>query len=427
MPFYLQMDGVDDRIVVPYGIPVDEIIMDVKIISKANYAKYLNGYFQWHGGKYEQWISPYTKVFTDGVEKVNGTDFIPLNQRVLIRVLRTPGTTGGGTEVIFANNTAGSGALNGIIYSVRYLSAGVTTAYYDMTKGNVQDQSGNGRHATLVGGTFVDDGTSAGTVQSGQSTISGATTTSASAQAIRQSNAAMNASSLAYADGVPIRLTSGAISGVGVLSASATVGSQVLAQALIAGKAQVSPTAIPVKIGVASVAGVSNVNSAPNKLAQGFGAISGQSAVSISVGNQSLASAIIGGLSGVSTSAIRQAIGDANYAGKADVNAQGVRILLSDSGIDVDGDIRTQAQRLLNGAADLAGISGASAGGIRILASPAQVSGSSAVSVFIGNRYVQLIPIAVNINRGEVIMANINRISEHLAEIKRKEALQVRI
>ena len=44
------------------------------------------------------------------------------------------------------------------IYSIKLYNGTTLFAHYDMTTGTVQDQSGNGRHAKLVGGTWVQDG-----------------------------------------------------------------------------------------------------------------------------------------------------------------------------------------------------------------------------------------------------------------------------
>jgi hypothetical protein len=57
---------------------------------------------------------------------------------------------------IFANNTGGEN-YKGKIYSIKcYNANNVLIANYDMSTGTVQDQSGNGNHATLNGGAWLD-------------------------------------------------------------------------------------------------------------------------------------------------------------------------------------------------------------------------------------------------------------------------------
>jgi hypothetical protein len=47
--------------------------------------------------------------------------------------------------------------LKGNIYKITCYLSGSVVVMYDMSTGTVQDQSGNGRHATLAGGTWVED------------------------------------------------------------------------------------------------------------------------------------------------------------------------------------------------------------------------------------------------------------------------------
>jgi len=55
------------------------------------------------------------------------------------------------------------GGFTGRLYDVKYYNGATLVAHYDMSTGTVQDVSGNGNHATLTGGTWVDDGAGGGT------------------------------------------------------------------------------------------------------------------------------------------------------------------------------------------------------------------------------------------------------------------------
>jgi hypothetical protein len=57
---------------------------------------------------------------------------------------------------IFARDNLSS-YMKGIIYDIKFYNGETVVAHYDMRTGTVQDQSGNGNHATLVGGQFVDE------------------------------------------------------------------------------------------------------------------------------------------------------------------------------------------------------------------------------------------------------------------------------
>jgi hypothetical protein len=98
--------------------------------------------------------APIWKEFiVDGVTKtgLNAT-LIPRNIRTTVKfTLNNAGTD----DVNIFSSYQNTGPMKGKIYSVKFYNAGALVASYDMTKGNVQDQSGNGKHATLVGGTWV--------------------------------------------------------------------------------------------------------------------------------------------------------------------------------------------------------------------------------------------------------------------------------
>lgn len=157
---YLQMDGVDDVVymtVSPSLLVIDEVIIDCEVTVRAAFDKYFSsshtGFLQRNGTSQDQWNGSVTAVYVDGVLGANNTAFVPLNKRIIIRIIATPASNN--YFYFFANNGSGSGATAGKLYNATLKSGGVTVGHYDFTLGNVQDQSGNGRHATLTGGTWV--------------------------------------------------------------------------------------------------------------------------------------------------------------------------------------------------------------------------------------------------------------------------------
>ncbi|OME86913.1 hypothetical protein BK120_08295 [Paenibacillus sp. FSL A5-0031] len=160
MAYYLQMDGVDDDGLTPV-FNWDEVVMDFSASPIANFSKYLSvnfNYIQFNSGVIDSYAG-FNSVYVNGALVTNSTDFVPNDVRIMMRGLRTASNH---SAQIFKQTGAG-GYMRGKLYSVRFLLAGVTQAHYDMTLGNVQDQSGNSRHLTLTGGTWVDDGIPTGT------------------------------------------------------------------------------------------------------------------------------------------------------------------------------------------------------------------------------------------------------------------------
>ncbi|OMF35277.1 hypothetical protein BK133_11275 [Paenibacillus sp. FSL H8-0548] len=161
MAYYLQMDGVDDRLVLP-SMTFTEIIIDFKVNSKDNFERYWSlplgaEFFQVASGAVnDQWSAGVSAVYRDGVSQTNLTPVMTIGVRSVVRSVIGSAKTA--ILSIFANGTGN--IAHGDIYDVKIYNGAVLQAHYDIAQGNVQDQSGNGRHATLVGGTWVDDGPS---------------------------------------------------------------------------------------------------------------------------------------------------------------------------------------------------------------------------------------------------------------------------
>lgn len=243
MAYYLSLDGVDDCVYYSTALTFDEIIIDCEVLSsRASFDKYIgthaSGFLQRNGSSQDQWSGNWSSVYVDGILKTNNTNFVPTSQRITIRATGT--ATLNNFFVIFANNSVGSGAMPGKLYGVTVKNAGTIVAQYDMTLGNVQDQSGNGRHATLTGGTWVSEG---GTTHNGASSVQGVSTLSATATVI------------------PAAITGTAsLQGVATISATANVVSPSLTgSASLTGVGSVTATASVIRAGSASLQGVSTL------------------------------------------------------------------------------------------------------------------------------------------------------------------------
>ena len=166
MAYYLSMDGVDDKISTP-SMTVTEVILDVTLKTKGAFKKYwsiqgASDFFQVNGSSAENWSAGVSAVYKNGVAQTNSTNFMSVDTRATIRIVLASAQT---NFNFLANNLGISGYLNCYIHDAKFYNGATLQAHYDMTLGNVNDQSGNGRHATLTGGTWVDDGGS-GTVGS---------------------------------------------------------------------------------------------------------------------------------------------------------------------------------------------------------------------------------------------------------------------
>lgn len=178
MSYHLQMNGTSDVLYYnpnPVTFDWDELIIDCLISSKTAWDKYLSfsagtNYLQRNGSNQDSWNASNWTVYVNGATVTNNTDFIPLNTRITLRIVAASKTTNNNID-IFANNTAAAGAMPGNLYGVTLKNAGVEVFRWDLTLGNTQDQSGNGRNGTLVGGTWVNDGGASGTTYSEVDTI----------------------------------------------------------------------------------------------------------------------------------------------------------------------------------------------------------------------------------------------------------------
>lgn len=160
----MQMDGVDDRLQLP-SMTLTEIVLEMSAIRQTNAVKmYIDArtgisfcYLQSNTNGTDSW-STFNNVYVDGVAKTNNTTMIPENQKCTVRVVKTVA----GTDDVSIFSTYSGSANNfakGSLYNIKVYNGATLQAHYDMSTGTVQDISGNGNHATLNGGTWLDDGT----------------------------------------------------------------------------------------------------------------------------------------------------------------------------------------------------------------------------------------------------------------------------
>jgi hypothetical protein len=159
---YLQMDGVDDKLQLP-SMTFTEIRIDAVVTQAANAVNHyfldarigITAYVIFSGtGAYS--IAGFT-VYENDVSK-SGTSTVTTNVRTIYKFTRVAATD----DIMIFGRYTGTELLKGNIYDIKIYNGATMQAHYDMSTGTAQDQSGNGNHATLTGGTFVDDGTGGG-------------------------------------------------------------------------------------------------------------------------------------------------------------------------------------------------------------------------------------------------------------------------
>ena len=162
MSYYLQMDGVDDSFKTP-NIIFDRLIIDL-LPNRSESSGTTWYYFSFQNGTnyystatvdyYSHW-GGLSHFLVNGNQITNNSRRIIDNERSVLDLKMTASVT---TTVSFLSRFDNFGRMKGNIYDIKYYNGDVLTAHYDMSTGTVNDVSGNGNHATLIGGTWVDDG-----------------------------------------------------------------------------------------------------------------------------------------------------------------------------------------------------------------------------------------------------------------------------
>lgn len=156
MPFYLQMDGVDDYVKTPI-LTYTRVEIDLKkgVLLGRTYAADSASAVLSENAAGEEKRSSFTTISFNGVLGNGFNNIASAGQRGVLAgdiPVRTQ------TIYIFSNNSLQSTSfMDGELYSIKIYNGAALVAHYDMTLGHVLDQSGNGNHGTVVGGTFVSD------------------------------------------------------------------------------------------------------------------------------------------------------------------------------------------------------------------------------------------------------------------------------
>jgi hypothetical protein len=154
---YLSMDGVDDYIELNFSFTVDSIEIDGLFASNSS-SDYCMVY-DLLGGTTAREEFKYRGNGGGSSANPPSTGFIK-DERT---VLTTSGFSFSSTMANFFRKLTNLNYAQGNLYSIKLFNSGTLVAHYDMSTGTVDDISGNGNHATLNGGTWLDDGTGGGT------------------------------------------------------------------------------------------------------------------------------------------------------------------------------------------------------------------------------------------------------------------------
>ncbi|MGM0836055.1 MAG: hypothetical protein ACQEV7_07850 [Bacillota bacterium] len=162
MATYLYTDGVDDYLKTP-SLTFTEVIMDYKpkalnsgaLQYTVDCRELGSGYLYSSGDTGNESFGGWTTVYKNGIQVTSGANFVLPDERMTLRFLSTLQTT----PVTFFTRFTLMQYKRVELFDIKFYNGTTLIAHYDMTTGTVQDQSGNGRHATLTGGTWLDDGT----------------------------------------------------------------------------------------------------------------------------------------------------------------------------------------------------------------------------------------------------------------------------
>lgn len=153
---YLSMDGINDSLQLP-TMTLRRIVIDGFFPQQASNRILIDSRTGQTNG--------YVYANTDGSLTTAGATFQVTNyvmdarREVTFNAINNIDGSNNFTDnvTIFSNNSGGEYFM-GSIYSVKcYNASNTLVAHYDMSTGTTQDQTGNGNHATLNGGTWVTE------------------------------------------------------------------------------------------------------------------------------------------------------------------------------------------------------------------------------------------------------------------------------
>lgn len=289
MAYYLQLDGVDDYLQMT-GVAITDIYIDVVVkntggtlYNVANASDIPE--IKWNGSSFSQTgstIQHFTTTQTGSTDPAFSVAITP-NQRITVHAWNTTAWSGS-SSALGRTQWSASNYMAMNVYDVKMYNGATLVAHYDMSTQTVLDQSGNGRNATLTGGTWVTDSV---TTYTGSGTSSGTSTTTSATPILRkQANGTANGTSQASATPILRLQASGASNGTS--STTATIGA-VTQQGSGTSSGTSSVTAVPVLRGQASgtSAGMSSASASPALRLQASGVSNGISWTSLNLGGPS--------------------------------------------------------------------------------------------------------------------------------------------
>lgn len=172
MGYYIQFSGITTNLKTPV-LTFDRVVMDIlpepRLLALLGYQRYFTTNFNGvkssvyrnMAGKDKKENIPTIKM--NGVPFVIDTDSIAPNKRVVIEI-SYDGQPNTSESTLFADLGGLTDNLNGRLYDLKFFLGNRIVAHYNPEFKNVQDLSGNGKHATINSGTFVEDKTVMGNI-----------------------------------------------------------------------------------------------------------------------------------------------------------------------------------------------------------------------------------------------------------------------
>jgi hypothetical protein len=392
MAYYLQMDGVDDYLVTPTitftSIEIDGVITQA-VDSKNHYiidARTGSGlYLIFTGsGKYEN--GGFDNIYENGV-KVANFSTVTTNQRIVYKVDEAVAIS---DNVNIFSRYTNNEPLKGDIYYVKIYNGTTLIAHYDMSTQTVQDQSGNGNHATLSGGTWVADGTSTTTTHDAIATLNGIGSAVINANYTTNGTSTILGNSDLSANG--IYTGNGISSLLGISSVTVSGIRETFGNSELFGQSNLTATIDRIVLGDASLLGFGSINTSANLTTFADTSLFGIGSLSSTPQRITIADATFigsGTLSAVSGS-ITVVIAEANLSGMGSIVAEGLRVVGSVASLNGTGSLNTESTRITSADVSMFGQSSLTAKGSMVYIVDANLIGAGTLEAMFGEK-VELI------------------------------------
>lgn len=158
--YYLSMDGIDDTLQTP-ALTCTKIIVELSAENDGSPDAYIDTVTGVGGWWYEpstndvQYDGIFTSVKKNGItQPPNGVSYVDNTKATYEVGLNATNIAFYIMESVWHDPSVRT---KGKLYDIKFYNGTTLVAHYDMSKGTVVDQSGNGNHATLTGGTWVED------------------------------------------------------------------------------------------------------------------------------------------------------------------------------------------------------------------------------------------------------------------------------